>query len=125
MKQLITGLSVLVLTTSTFAQDQAAPSGFNMGSILPMLLVMIIVMYFFMIRPEQKKQKQKRDMLGGMQKGDKAVTIGGIHGTIAGVKDDSIMLRIADNTNIKMSKSAIASITNKDEKKTIAEEKKK
>ena len=102
---------VLGCAVSLFAQGKGGGSGFAMGSLLPMMLVMFVVIYFFMIRPEQKKQKEKQNMMKNLKKGDKIVTVGGIFGTVNAVKDDSIMIRIADNTTVKFSKSAIASVT--------------
>ena len=105
--------------------DKPAPGGFGFGSFLPMMLVMFFIIYFLMIRPEQKKQKDKRNMLQNVKKGDKVLTIGGIYGTVGNVKDDAIMLRIGDNTTVKLSKSAVSSVITKDEETKSIEEKKK
>ena len=118
---------LMSLVTSIFAQagDKPAPGGFGLGSFLPMMLVMFVVIYFFMIRPEQKKQKDKRSLLGNLKKGDKVLTIGGIYGTVGNVKDDTVILKVGDNTNIKFNKTAISTVLNKEEgTKDIIEEKK-
>jgi len=116
---------VLSGAVSVFAQGKGGGSGFAMGSLLPMMLVMFVVIYFFMIRPEQKRQKEKQNMLKNITKGAKVITIGGMHGTVSGVKDDHIMIRIADNTTVKFSKSAVATVTaSKDEGVEAGEEKK-
>lgn len=113
MNFLYAGMMVLSLTCSLFAQDGAkAPSGFDLQSFLPMMLVMFAVLWFFMIRPEQKKQKEKQNMMSSMKKGDKILTIGGIHATIGSVKDDIVMARIGDNTTVKLAKSAVSSVFN-------------
>ncbi len=102
---------------SVYAQGGKSPgSGGMAGSFIPMMVVMFIVIYFFMIRPEQRKQKDKKNMMENLKKGDKILTIGGIYGTVGNIKDDTVMVRIGDNTTVKFAKSAISSvITNKEE----------
>ena len=69
-------------------------------------------MYFFMIRPQNKKQKELQKMLDALQKGDKIITIGGIHGTVSSVKKDSnvVTIRVDENTKIEFNRSAIATV---------------
>lgn len=76
------------------------------GQLLPFVLI-IVVFYFFMIRPQMKRQKELRKFREGLKKGDKIVTTGGIYGTVAEVKDDSIIIEIADSVKVKMDKSAV------------------
>lgn len=79
------------------------------------LLLLIPLMYFVMIRPQQKRQKQWQEMLGGIKTGDKVTTAGGIRGVILSIKDDAIIIRVApDNIKIEVAKSAIASVTTQD-----------
>ena len=99
----------------------AAGPGFGLGGsgfslLLPVL--MIGVVYLMMIRPQQKKQKQWAEMLGGLKTGDKITTTGGIRGTILSIKDDALTLRVApDGIKIEVVKSAIASVTTQEEGK--------
>ena len=82
-----------------------------MIGMLPLLLL-IPLMYFVMIRPQQKRQKQWQEMLGGIKTGDRVTTSGGIRGVILSIKDDAIIIRVApDNIKIEVAKSAIASVT--------------
>ncbi|MBR3494804.1 MAG: preprotein translocase subunit YajC [Clostridia bacterium] len=60
---------------------------------LPMILI-FVVFYFFLIRPQRKKDKQVKDMLANLKVGDRICTIGGIYGTITGLKDDSVVLAV-------------------------------
>ena len=85
-------------------------SGGGFLSFLPFIL-MILVIYFLMLRPQMKQQKEKKKMLENLKKGDKVITSGGIHGTIAGFKSKNniILLDIDKNATIKISKSAITS----------------
>ncbi|HHV57589.1 MAG TPA: preprotein translocase subunit YajC [Firmicutes bacterium] len=78
----------------------------QLAGLLPMILV-FVVFYFLMIRPQQKQRKERAEMLAGLKKGDKVVTIGGIHGTLAEVKDKTIRLKVADNLELKMNREAI------------------
>jgi len=65
------------------------------------------VFYFLVIMPAKKTQKKKEAMIGALKKGDKVVTSGGIYGTVAAVEDQTVLLKIAENTKIRISKSAI------------------
>jgi preprotein translocase subunit YajC len=78
--------------------------------LLPLLL--IPVLYIVMIRPQQKRQKQWQEMLGGIKPGDKVTTAGGIRGTIISIKDDLIIIKVApDGIKMEVAKTAIASVT--------------
>ncbi len=79
--------------------------------ILPLLL-MIPLFYLFLMRPQQKKQKQWQQMLANIKAGDRVTTAGGIRGIILSIKDDSIIIRVApDNLKLEVVKNAIASVT--------------
>jgi len=68
----------------------------------------ILIMYFFMIRPQQKKQKDAKSFLESVKKGDNVVTIGGVHGKIYSLEDDTILLELDKGLKIKVEKSAIS-----------------
>lgn len=81
-----------------------------MAMLLPLLL--IPVLYFVMIRPQQKRQKQWQQMLGGIKPGDRVTTAGGVRGTILSIKDDSVIIKVApDGIKMEVAKNAIASVT--------------
>ncbi|ANF98039.1 preprotein translocase subunit YajC [Paenibacillus bovis] len=84
-----------------------------LGAIVPFVL-MFVVFYFLLIRPQQKKQKQRNMMLNTLGKGDKVVTIGGLHGTITEITDDIVVLRVNDVTKLTFDRSAISHSTAKD-----------
>lgn len=67
------------------------------------------IMYFFMIRPQQVQAKKKKEMMGALKVKDKIVTIGGIYGTLTKVKDESVVVKIADDVEIEVLKTAIMS----------------
>jgi preprotein translocase subunit YajC len=82
--------------------------GGGMSTIL-MLVLMVVVFYFFMIRPQQKKAKEQKKFRESLVKGSKVVTIGGIHGKIAEVKDTTVIIDVQGGAQLKVEKSAIAS----------------
>jgi preprotein translocase subunit YajC len=73
---------------------------------LPLILV-FVVFYFFMIRPQMKKQKEMNNYRNSLQKGDKVVTTGGIYGRIAEVKDNYVMVEVGGDLKLKIDKSAL------------------
>jgi len=102
------------VTTSLALLVAGAAGGGGLIGMLPLLLL-VPVMYFVMIRPQQKRQKQWQEMLGGIKTGDRVTTAGGIRGVILSIKDDAIIIRVApDNIKIEVAKSAIASVTTQD-----------
>ena len=103
--------SLLVLATeaASEAPAQAAAGGSAIAQLLPLLLIGL-VFYFLIIRPQRNRQKTQRDMLGQMEIGDRIVTIGGIHGTIADVSDDIIRLELAPSLVVTIAKSAVARV---------------
>ena len=87
-------------------QTAAPAQGNPIMQFLPFILI-IVVFYFFMIRPQMKRQKELRKFREALKKGDKVVTTGGIYGTVTEIKDDAIIIEIADNVKIKVDKSAV------------------
>ena len=77
-------------------------------------VLIILIFYFLIIRPQKKRDKETKAMLAAMKKGDRVVTIGGIHGTIITVKDQTVVVKVDDSARIEFSKSAISTVTSKD-----------
>jgi len=88
-------------------QAPAQPGGFSL--FLPLILIMVIF-YFLMILPAQRRQKKVAQMLKNLKNGDKVITTGGIYGTIVGLEEDAVQLRIADQVKIKVARSAISHV---------------
>ncbi len=116
-----------IMITQLFAAfgPQGGAGGQGTGGGSPMSLIFMIiaifaVMYFLMIRPQQKQKKQHQDMMGQLSKGDKIVTTGGIHGTVAGVKDNVVILKVADNVKIEINRASIGQIVSSRTSKTQA-----
>ena len=117
MRYLYVAIIMGLGTVAALAQDQPAQPGGGgfLVNVLPMMLIMFAIIYFLMIRPEQKKQKERQSMMSKLQKGDKVLTIGGLHGTVTNVKDNVVMVRIADNTVVEVAKTAVSSVVNRTE----------
>jgi preprotein translocase subunit YajC len=86
---------------------QAQPSGIAL--FLPLILIMVIF-YFLMILPAQRRQKKVSEMLKALKTGDKVITNGGIYGTIVGLEDEAVQLRVAEQVKMKVARSAIAGL---------------
>jgi len=93
----------------TLLQAAATPQGSMLSMFLPLALIFVIF-YIFIIRPQNKKQKETQKMIDALKKGDKIVTIGGIHGTISSTKEQTVIVKVDENTKIEFSRSAIASV---------------
>ena len=81
-------------------------AGFNYGSLL-MIVALIAIFYFFMIRPQQKKQKKIREERASLAKGDNVITAGGIYGKIKEVRDDCFMIEIDQNVKVRVDKNMV------------------
>ncbi|HUA01710.1 MAG TPA: preprotein translocase subunit YajC [Candidatus Aquilonibacter sp.] len=98
-----------LIASQTFAVLAQASQPSSLGLLLPLVLIMVIF-YFLMILPTQRRQKKTTEMLKALKNGDKVITNGGIYGTIVGLEDDSVQLRIAEQVKIKVSRAAIAGL---------------
>ncbi|MCB9187015.1 MAG: preprotein translocase subunit YajC [Flavobacteriales bacterium] len=78
------------------------------GSTIIMFILMFVVFYFFMIRPQSKKAKDDKKFRDELKQGDKVVTIGGIHGKVADVKESAVILEVSNNVKLRVEKSAIS-----------------
>lgn len=103
--------------------ETAANQGASQWSFWVMMILIFVVMYFFMIRPQTKKQKELQKQREAMKKGDKVVTAGGIYGEIKEVQENAFIITIAKDVTIKVSKDNVfadatdAQTAPKDEKK--------
>jgi len=93
------------------APQGAEGGGGSMVSTLIMFSLIILIFYFMILRPQQKRQKERAKLLEGVKKGDKITTIGGIHATVLGVEDKTLLIQIAENVKVKLDKTAVANVT--------------
>jgi preprotein translocase subunit YajC len=99
---------------------QAAGGGNTTGSMVSTIVtfgLVFVIFYFLIIRPQNKKQKETRRMIEAVKKGDKVITAGGVHATVASVKEKTVILKVDDNVKMEFSKTAIASVEPKGEEK--------
>lgn len=92
------------------AQPQGGSSEGSLVSTLVMFGLIIGIFYFLILRPQQKRQKEKQKMHDGLKKGDKVVTAGGMYGTVAGIDEKTVLLQVSDNVKMKFERSAISVI---------------
>ncbi len=74
------------------------------------IILMLAIMWFFLIRPQQKKQKEHRAMLGNLKKGDRIITTGGLYGRITGITDTALTVEIADKVRVKINRGYVAGL---------------
>jgi preprotein translocase subunit YajC len=101
-----------------FAQTPSAAPGSDLMAFLPMILI-FVVFYFLLIRPQQKKAKELRTMLGALQKGDEVVTAGGVIGRISKLSDQYATLEVAPSVEMNVQRSSIAQLLPKGTIKTL------
>lgn len=118
----IEALSFLIAQAST-AVPAAAPTGAEGGApsptgglmqMMPLMVGVILVMYFLTIRPQQKRDKERQNMLNALKKGDEVVTTGGICGKVQAISDADVVLKVDDNVTIKFVRTAIAYVAKVD-----------
>lgn len=98
---------------SIIAMASPSQGGSSEGSLISTLVMfaMIIgIFYFLILRPQQKRQKERERMLTAVKKGDKIITSGGIHGTVSGIDEKTVLVQIADNVKVKIDRSGVASV---------------
>jgi preprotein translocase subunit YajC len=103
---------------------QAAPAAAPQGSPLQFPIMMVIlfaIMYFMMIRPQRRRDKARKEMIANVKTGDRVLLTSGILGQITNVKEQSLIVRIAENTKIEVVKAAISQVLEKDETPTEIE----
>ena len=117
----------LILAMGMGAQtaSDGASAGGSMVTTLITFGVIILIFYFLIIRPQKKRDKEAKDMIAAIKKGDKIVTIGGIRGTVAVVKDSTVIIKVDDNTRIEFNKNAISAVLNKKEESVVEKPSKK
>ena len=91
---------------------QAGQSGGSGLSMVFMMVALFAIMYFFMIRPQQKKQKEIQKMREALKAGDKVITSGGVYGKIKEIEDTAIIVEVAEGVRVKVDKASVFAATN-------------
>lgn len=106
----------MIQLLNTLAAAQAKPDGlqglFGNPYIFPAL--MIVMFYFLLIRPQQRQRKEQAARISALKTGDKVITTAGLHGIVHSVKDTTVMVKVAEGTNLEFDKAAVASVAKKD-----------
>ena len=102
-------MNLLLAQAETAAQAQPATGAAGFMAFLPMILI-FVVFWVILILPQRKQQKKREEMLNALKKGDKVITIGGIHGEITELDEDDIRLRIADKVEIKVTRGSVSRV---------------
>ena len=104
-----------MFVTPAFAQTMPGAGGFDVFTFIPFILVFVI-MYFLVLRPQRQRQKQHSEMIKNVRRGDTVVTAGGLIGKVAKVVDDNeVLVEIADNVKVRVSRAMIADVKSKGE----------
>jgi len=106
---LLAAFASAAIITPAYAEAAAGADG-GLASLIPLLLIMVIF-YFLLIRPQQKKLKEHRNLVDALQKGDKVLTGGGVFGKVTEVKDDIVKVEIADGVVIRVKRDTVAGLT--------------
>jgi len=104
-----------MIMTDLLILAQAAPAGAPgqqpnlLMQMFPLILIFVLF-YFVLIRPQQKRQKEHQKLVAALKTGDKVVTNSGIHGIVANVKEQTVLIKVADNVKLEFDRSAVVSI---------------
>ena len=111
------------METLAYAADaaQGGATGSGLGSMLFPLVLMFVIFYFLLIRPQQKKQKEHRNMLQNLKKGDKVITSGGLYGIVVKVTEKDVVLEVAEKVNLRFTVGAIGTVREREGAKEIKE----
>ncbi|MCD6561953.1 MAG: preprotein translocase subunit YajC [Deltaproteobacteria bacterium] len=105
-------MNSLVYAMGGMGSGGAGGQGSGITTFIPLIL-MFVIFYFLLIRPQQKKTKQHRELLSALKKGDRIVSSGGLHGVITGLANDVITVEIAPKIRVKVSRNSIAGVISK------------
>ena len=100
---------ILPLLMAPANPNPDAGPGSLLTGFLP-LIAIVFIFYFLIIRPQNKKRKETEKMLSALKKGDRVVTIGGLHGTVQSVKDSTVIIKVDDNVKLEFLRSAVSSV---------------
>jgi preprotein translocase subunit YajC len=111
----------MLVSTIAMAPPQGGQGGGEIYSTLIMFGLIIAIFYFMIIRPQQKRQKEREALLGQIKKGDKVITAGGIHGEVVGLDEKTLLIEIADKVKVKIERNSISVVNKQGEVEAIAQ----
>lgn len=105
----------------TFLMAPPGEGGTGGGSLMSTVIMLgsiVAIFYFMILRPQQKRQKERERLLSALKKGDKVITSGGLHGSIAGLDDKTALVQVSDTVKMKFERSAIATVLRESDAET-------
>lgn len=104
----------------TFLAETPKPGGLQglLGSGMMLPILMVVMFYFLLIRPQQRQRKEQAARIAALKNGDKVITTAGLHGIVHNVKDATVILKVAEGTNLEFDKASIASVARKESKES-------
>lgn len=113
------------MTTATILGMMGGPGtgGGDGGNLIVMMVIFGLIFYFMMIRPQMRREKERKAMLEQVKSGERVLFSGGIIGTVTNIKDDTVIIKIADNVKIEVARGAIIKVLEKGEKAVVEEKK--
>lgn len=104
-----------MFATPAYAQSAAGAGGADFLSMFGLPLLLFVIFYFLLIRPQQKRAKEHKAMLGALRRGDQVITQGGVHARIVKVSDEDVEAEIAPNVKVKLVRGTIAAVVSRTE----------
>ena len=92
----------------------------GLGQMLPMMLIVFAIFYFMLIRPQQRKEKERKKMISEIKSGTRVMFSGGILGTVTNIKDSTFIIKVADGVKLEVSRSCVSQVIGKSEKEEEA-----
>ncbi len=102
----------IVYAMGTAGKGATGMEGSGLAAFMPLIL-MFVIFYFLLIRPQQKKAKQHKEMLSNLKKGDYIITAGGLYGVITGLSDNTLNIEIAPKVRVKISRNSVSGVVGK------------
>lgn len=97
-------------------QAKGQSGGGGLGSMMVPMLIIFAIFYFMLIRPQQRKEKERKNMIANLKTGDRVVFAGGILGTVTNIKESTFVVKIADNVKVEIARGAVTRVLEKGEK---------
>ena len=109
--------TALLYALGNTAEGDSGGATNPLGQMIAFMVMIFAIMYFLMIRPQQKRDRQRREMLAALSKGDKVITNGGIYGTIVGLNEKTVVLKVSDDplTKIEFARGSVSQVAKEDD----------
>ena len=115
MYSFVTTIGSFTLLMGAPARGEDGGGGASLMTFLP-LIAIVAIFYLLILRPQNKKQKETQKMLSALKKGDRVITIGGVHGVIQSVKESTVIIRVDDNVKLEFNRAAVSTVSSQAKK---------